>query len=159
MEHLCLIYQVSLKSYTALWKSLLPLSYLNWLFSSLYFSCSISNRDCFLFLSAPLSTWSQSIISSESISLSGCETLPCFTLYHRLHFILLWGLMTFLFTRIQCHLKIHPTLCSPSSMVPLFPVTSPPTPSQSFHWWPQPALWDHDTLQDSEILVSSITLF
>ena len=34
----------------------------------------------------------------------------------------------------------------------LFPL---PHPSH-LHWWSQPALWHHDTLQDSEILVSSI---
>ena len=60
----------------------------NWLFFSLYFSCSISET-VFFFLSAPLSLWSQCSISSEPVSLSGCKILPSFTLYHCLHFILL----------------------------------------------------------------------
>lgn len=81
----------SSKSYTALWKSLPPpFPYLKTDCSPVStFPVASQTETVFFFLSAPLSPWSQCIISSESISLSGCKTLPCFTLYHCLHFILL----------------------------------------------------------------------
>ena len=81
----------SSKSYTALWKSLPPP------FPCIKTDCSpvstfpvaSQTETVFFCLSAPLSPWSQCIVYSDPISLSGCKTPPSFTLYHHLHFILL----------------------------------------------------------------------
>lgn len=123
----------SSKSYTALWKSTTPFSlFKKQLFSVSTFPVASQTETVFFF---SLLHYLLDLSASYLLSLSpylAAKPCPLFTLYHRLHFILLcFGSDDLPLYPDPVPLKIHPTLCS------LFPWSlcsqwlPPPTPSQS----------------------------